>query len=222
MALIKLSREIVSIRGRFGGVYFKSGPDGQHVQAMPRFVKYPRVGVQGDYVSKFTGVAAIWLLALLGAFGAAWAAYALVYWFIGEKGERKRLTGYNWYIHYALMFPEADPLPFWKPPHSPGDLPNYVCTYRGRWMYERVPADWGADCPAGYFWEGIPWNGKPSYKTDNYEWHIWWKDPEWIVSTGPGFEPVGKTFDGDDGTIGGYYQNRVTKLYAHVYIGRPE
>ncbi len=233
MAQVKMSPDILSVHGRFGGVYFKHGPDGQHIQAMPRAVRkskmlYPRTyggnpkWSQAFGIIAWTGMTAFWMLGLLSFFGAAWAAYALVYLFIGKKGESKRISGYNWYMHYAMMFPEEDYFPFWKPPRAPNDLPYYYVVYRGRWQYEHTPPEWPAECPADFYWKGIPWNGKQSYKSDDYEWHIWWKDPVWCISRGPGWEEVGKTFYSPDDNIEGYYKNPVSKRLAHVYFGGHE
>lgn len=232
MALIKTSNEIETIRGRFGGVYFKTGPDGKHVQAMPRTVRYTRSAAQkGGYgaglefssfgIDGFSSLASLWMLALLAFFSAAWAAYALVFYFTTKTGERKRITGYNWYIHYGLAFPECERPAFWKPPHSPGDLPDLITVYKGRWTYEHPPTEWPADCCSGYFWEGIEWNGKPSYKTDDVKWLIWWNGIKWVLSPGLGYEPAGLTFYEMTGAMKGYYWNPVTKKYAHVYAGKP-
>jgi len=237
MALAKLSNEIISIRGRFGGVYFKKSPDGQHIQAWPRLVNYTRSPAQrggfgpfspflGFGIEGYSGSAALWLAALIATFGAAWAAYAIAYVFSKPGKEGKHISGYNWYIYYALAFAECEHPPFWKPPHSPGDLPAYIVAYRGRWQYEHAPDEWPAEACGDYYWEGIGWQGKPSYKTDDFNWHIWWRGDLWVVSPGPGFEPEGLTYyrtELENGSkITGYYKNPVTKKLAHVYFGSPE
>lgn len=223
MALVRLSNEIVSIRGRFGGVYFKTDPNGQHIQAMPHNVKYPRSTFQMAGINAWTGMSGFWMLALLTFGMALWVAYAAIHFFTTKTGEKKKITSWNWYVHYAMRFPESEGMPFWKPPHAPGDLPHFICTFRGRWMYEHTPLTWGPDCQAGYYWPGpVPWNGKPTYQTDDFEWHLWWKDPEWILSPGPGFEPEGLTSVGEGGTIKGYYRNPITTHRSHVYQGRPD
>lgn len=234
MALIKTSSDILTIRGRFGGVYFKTGPDGKHVQAMPRHVNYARSDLQkgstgslGNFsvsgISGFSYLAVLWMMALLAFFSAMWAAYALIHYFTTEKGERKHITGYNWYIYYGLAFPECERPAFWKPPHSPGDLPDYIAVYQGSWTYEHPPTEWPADACTGYFWEIGDWNGEPRYGTDDLNWHLWWTGTQWCLSPSPGFEPAGLTFYEMTGEMKGYYWNPVTKKYAHVYRGkRPE
>lgn len=233
MAQIKLAPGIISIHGSFGGVYFKRGSDGQHVQAMPRAVRkykmlYPRTysrnpGWSMAYgINAFSGMAALWSLALLAFFGAAWAAYALVYMFIDPSGEKKRISGYNWYMHYAMMFPEADYFPFWKPPHAPDDLPHYVGVYRGHWQFEHIPFEWPVDCCGGFFWPGMDWNNKPSYRTDDYEWFIWWRGDFWVVSKSLGWEDPPTTFYSPGTEIKAWYYNPVSKKYAHIYPGRRE
>lgn len=222
MVQVKLSNEIRELRGKFGGVYFKTGRPGQHIQAMPRNIRYMRIGAQGRYRDAYSAAGAFWALALIAFFGTLWAAYALANLFTDRNGESKRISGYNWYVHYALTFPERDEFhPFWKPPHAPGDLPNYVTVYRGRWMYEHTPPELPDDCPGGYYWESpIPWNGKPAYRTDDYNWHIWWTGTVWALSPAPGFEPADKTFYSSSGEITGWYDNPVTHKTAHVYNGK--
>lgn len=219
MALIKLGPEIKSIRGRFGGVYFKSGRYGQHVQRMPRSVLRPKSIGQLAGVQGYTGAAAIWLLALLGFFALAWAAFALAHYFYDKKGERKRLTGFNWYMHFSIMLPDQGGVPFWKPPHAPNELPKWVVTYKGTWTYRHTPDEWPDESPADYYWYGMMWNGKQSWRTDDFNWHIWWKDPGWVVSPSPGFEPEGLTFYSDGANVWDYYRNPITKNYIHVYVG---
>lgn len=233
MALIKTSNEIVSIRGRFGGVYFKTGKDGKHVQAMPRVWNYTRSPAQmggwgGDSpfmstgISGYSGASAFWLLALLAFYAGYWAIFGLTYFFSDEDGRKKRITGYNWYIHYALAFPEEQRPPFWKPPHAPKELPNYIVTYRGTWIYDHAPPQWPTDCPSGYYWFFLPYNDKPAYKNDTFQWYLWWKDPVWVLSKDMAFETPGFTFYSDGADINDYYYNPVTKKRAHVYFGSPE
>jgi len=222
MVQVKLSNRIVSIRGRYGGVYFKKDGGTQHIQAMPRIVNYPRVGPQGRYRDAYSAAGAFWALALIAAAGVLWFAFAAAYWFSKPGKEKKKISGYNWYIHYALTFPERDEFhPFWKPPHAPGDLPNYVVTYRGKWQYHRETKDWPADACGGYYWESpVPWNGKPAYRTDDYNWHIWWTGTVWAISPAPGFEPPDKTFYSPTPDETDWYTNPITHLSAHVYNGK--
>ncbi len=222
MAQIKLSNQIVSIRGRFGGVYFKKDGGVQHVQAMPRHINYARHGTQLKYTSSYSRAAGFWLLALLAFYALEWAAYAAIHLFSRPGQRAKRIHGYNWYIHYALTFPERDEFhPFWKPPHAPGDLPNFVATYQGKWTYYNNPQVWPSDCCSGYYWDSfIPWNGKPAYRTDDFNWHIWWEVNRWAVSPGPGFVDPGKTFYSPGPEICAWYKNSTTGKRVHIYNGR--
>jgi len=233
MALVKTSPAIKSIRGRFGGVYFKSGPDGQHIQAMPRVWKYTRSpSQQGAWgpaspfhstgISGFSGAAALWGLALL-AFGVSlWLAFAMIHYFSRAGKEPKYITGYNWYIYYALAFPECERPPFWKPPHSPRELPNFIASYKGLWTYHHAPDDWPDESPSDYYWQGVPWNGKPSYHNDPFTWFLWWKPPLWVLSPGLDYEPEGRTWYSMTGDIMSPYKNPVTHNSTSVYWGRAE
>lgn len=232
MALVKTSNQISTIRGRCGGVYFKRDTSGRHVQTMPRSVRYTRSPAQqgqwesmspflGFGIKGFSGAAAFWLLALLGFYAAAWAEFAILYFFASDDGEKKRITGYNWYIYYALAFPECERPPFWQPPHSPGELPDYISTYQGTWTYEHSPLEWPEWCPAGYYWYRGEWNYKPSYRTDDYNYYIWWNGTVWVQSKILGLEEPTTTFYSPGTEISARYYNPVQKKYSHVYLGKP-
>ncbi len=232
MALVKTSSDIVFIKGQLGGVYFKRSPTGLHVQAMPRVVRYARSPLQqggfGEHspficsgISGFSAMSWIWMMALTVFFSAAWAAYAIAFYFTTRDGEEKRITGYNWFVSYAFMFPEEQHPPFWKPPHAPGDLPDLIVLYKGLWSYEHAPIGMPNEYCTDYYWESRWVYGKPSYVNDDKTWYIWWGDPYWTVSPEPGVVVPGVTFFNDVPDIRGYYRNPWTKKYAHVYLGKP-
>ncbi|GAI82275.1 unnamed protein product [marine sediment metagenome] len=232
MALVKTASDILTIRGRFGGVYFKKDPGGQHVQAMPRVVRYARSPAQvGEFGEKhsfsssgiqgYSGACALWQMALLAFFGAAWAAYGLFFWFVGEDGEKKKATGFNWFLYYALAFPECERPPFWQPPHAPGDLPNHIVTYKGMWTYEHSPTEWPAESPSGYYWEVGEWNEQPRFATDDALHHLWWDGEHWVLSLSLGVADPATTFFSPGAEIHDWYYNPETKNWSHVYLGRP-
>ncbi len=220
MVQIKLESSIREIRGQCGGVYFKTGRPGQHMQAMPRHVKYTRLGLQGRFRDAYSAAGIFWALVLVASFVTAWAAYALANLFIDRNGKSKRITGYNWYIHYALTFPEAEALPFWKPPHAMGVRPPYYAVVLGKWQYRLEEKDWPDYVCGGYYWDsGMVWNGEIVYRTDDGLWFIWWKDPKWIISPAAGIEPANFTYVSDADKINDYYWNADKNIFAHVYIG---
>ncbi|MCK5616905.1 hypothetical protein KAR91_84365 [Candidatus Pacearchaeota archaeon] len=233
MALVILGPQIKLIRGRFGGVYFKSGPDGQHIQKMPRVWHYPRTPAQegawghgsgffSTGAKGFSGASALWMLALLGFFGALWVTWALANLFITKEGGEKHITGYNWYIHYAMRFPEAERPPFWKPPRAVNDMPAFIVTYRNTWTYEHTPLEWPGESPTDYYWEYATYNDKPAYLGDDRKWWLYWEDPIWVLSTVLGEKPAGFYYESSGGDIVDYYQNPVSKRFSHVYFGNPE
>lgn len=116
MALCKLGSGIIYMRGRLGGVYFKRDNSGQHVQAMPRTVRYQRVGAQGGNVGNFSECAGIWKEVLTLAMLAAWALFALIHWWITLDERKIKITGYNWFIHYNMkrLAEGKDPI-LWPP-----------------------------------------------------------------------------------------------------------
>lgn len=232
MALVKTTNEILSISGRFGGVYFKKDNAGQHVQAMPRVVRYTRSAAQqGEFaqhspfastgIRGYSGSAAFWMLALLGFYGALWLEFALTYYFTSEDRRRKKISAYNWYIYYALAFPECERPPFWKPPHAPGELPDHICTFQGTWTYEHAPTDWPDYAPTGYYWYAEEWNGKPAYYRDEFGYALWWNGTKWVLSTDFGIELEFYTYYSPGIDINARYYNPFQKKYAHVYLGKP-
>lgn len=222
MAQVKLSNQIVTIRGRCGGNYFKTG-DSQHIQAMPRVTRYTRTPAQTGNISMFSTMAVFWMLLGLAFWWSAWAAYALIYTIsTRRRPSPHKITGYNWFIHYAMMFPEEERPPFWKPPHAPGDLPEYIITSGGRFEYYHEQPDWPLDRPADYFWDWMPVNMKPCYKDDFSKWFLWWNDPTWVVSRDAGFLTPGFTYYGQQPEIKGWYKNPDNKKRCHVYPGKHE
>lgn len=232
MALVKTDNTILSIRGRFGGVYFKTGPNGQHIQSMPRVVRYTRSPAQqGEWgplspfacsgIAGFSAAAYLFGLACIAAFALIWAMFAGIWWFTTKTGEKKKITGYNWYLHYAEGYPEAHRPPFWKPPPSPAVLPDYMATWRDYTFYHYRPENWPDECCAGYYYKHWDYNGKPSLKTDDGKWYVWWKDPVWVISPSLAGEPAGKTYYSTGVHMVDYYANPVTGSWTFLYLGKP-
>jgi len=231
MALVKTSNEIESIRGRCGGVYFKKDRYGQHIQAMPRRCRKANMrtpviyygaslGNRAANIKSFSFASGLWALALLAFFSAMWAAYALAYYFTTHTGERKHITGYNWYIYYAMMFPETERPPFWKPPHAVGDLPDQICLFEGMWTYDHAPSQHPDYSPYGYYWYKQEWNGKPAYYRDEFGYALWWNGTNWVLSTDFGIEIPYYTFYSPGADIWARYHNPFQNRHAKVYIGK--
>lgn len=222
MVQVKLSNEILSIRGRFGGVYFKTGKPGQHIQAMPRIVKYTRSPLQTQSITGYSGAACFWIMALVAYFALDWAVFGASYLFAKPGKKAKRISGYCWYIHYALTFPETDEPHFWGPPHSPYDLPDYVCSSGTTWHLRYTPSEFPSDYPGGYYWKKEEWNGKPFYRTDDMIWCLWWDDTRWALSLALGEYIENFTYYSPGDKIWDWYQNPDTGKRVHVYIGKHE
>jgi len=116
MALCKLGNGIIQMRGRFGGVYFKHDRMGQHIQKMPRVVRYQRMGVQASNVGNFSDCSMIWKEVLTLAMLAAWALFALIHWWITKDDRKIKITGWNWFVHYNMkrLAEGKDPI-LWPP-----------------------------------------------------------------------------------------------------------
>lgn len=219
MVRVKTTDKILSIHGRCGGNYFKTEKGQIHLQRMPRHVRRAHSPAALPGINRFSGVAAIWGLLLMAGFWLAWQAFAAIYTFVDDDGNEKQITGYNWYIYYAMLLPEEERLPYWKPPHSPGELPEYIASYKGIWTFNHAEEDWPAHSPSDYYWPRMEWNGKPAYGTDDNEWFLWWNGTEWIISPGFDYEPLGLTWHSGGDNIQGWYTEPVSHDRTHVYIG---
>lgn len=116
MALVKLGPEIVSIRGQCGGVYFQRDLAGQQVRAMPRRIKYARVGMQGKNRDAFSAMN--YLAGIMAGLGylILWVAYALRKWWKRKDGRRVKLTWWQWFVHFNMPRWVAGLPPMMKPP----------------------------------------------------------------------------------------------------------
>ena len=209
MALVKTTKAIVTIRGRCGGNYFKHSPDGQHIQAMPRHVKFAHSEARMFGVKGMSFASPIWMLALIAGYAIAWAGFAAYHYFTSETSGPHRISGYNWYIHYAMIFPETERPPMWRPPAGPYQLPNFIATgYRDLEMYYITQEQWPAWWPFDYFTDrGQTHLGDIVYETDNGIWFLWWNGERWIVSRGAGNVEIGWTWFGTTFEINGQYHN---------------
>lgn len=219
MALVKTENPIVSIRGRCGGVYFKQGSDGQHIQVMPRHVKYARHGYQLAYTNQYTVMSILWALILIAGFVLIWIAFALAWLFSKRGKEPKRITGYNWYVHYGLTREETDAPPFWKPPRSPSELPDFYAVVEGMKQYRIAEHLWPLYFCGGYYYEERTFNGRPWFKDTDRQWYIWWKDPMWVISKTLGWEDPPTTYYSVGAVINDTYNNPVQGITARVWIG---
>lgn len=242
VALCKLGNGIIDMRGKFGGVYFKRGTDGQHVQALPRRVRYttwPNSGAQERGILKaktrgfgsglkgflngvgmFSAMAGIWLAILLLAMGVLWSGFALHNLYVDKTGRGKKISGYNWFMHFALAGEGGNQLPFWKPPHAQHDRPDFYVVYKGRWMYDHAPEEWPDETPSDYYWLIGELNGKNWYATDNRRWNIFWDGSDWCMTQAPGEWVPDVSWKSVDDEPFGYYQNPDTGSFSHVYNGK--
>jgi len=169
--------------------------------------------------------ALLWGAILIASYSAAWSAFALAWYFITKAGEKKKITGYNWFVHYFLI---RDPLldgHLWRPLPEPFGYPNFVVTYNGLWIYQRHPATWPAECPADYY-NIIPdtwYQGKQVYRGDVRGWYLWWSLYEWILSPQIGVKTPCHHYLGKKWRvkIRGRYTSPCTGSYADVFFGAP-
>lgn len=232
MVLAKTGNGIISIRGRSGGVYYKKGRDSQHIQAMPRTVNYNRVGAQMILTSRFTFVAMVWMLKLVAGYALLWAAFALAWLFSKKNKEPKKISGYNWYIHYSMRPASGErppivpiewwiPPPLWKPPPLPAKPPDILVTTQGMYTYRHSPDEWPDTHPSDNYWYWGEWNNKPCYESENRKWVLWWDDTRWAISTHVGQYVQNYTYYSYGINMYDTYLNPDTNEYCDVFIGGP-
>ena len=118
MALVKFGNGVESMRGQFGGVYFTSDSSGHHIQSMPRNVRYAREGQQQQNINNFTSLGLIWAGVVAIGLWVLWVAYAAVHWWITKRGDKVKLTGWNWFVHWNMKrLGEGEP-PILIPPED--------------------------------------------------------------------------------------------------------
>lgn len=219
MALIKLDKSILSIRGSYGGIYFTRDLSGQKIHSYPRRVRPYNPSFLGFGTDILSGMSALWHCILLAFFAASWIIFGTVHYFSRDPDDDKKISGFHWYMHYALLFPEQEGFPFWRPPKAPGDLPDSYATFDGYYMYQHTEDEWPDYCPAGYYYlEGV-YGGKPYYRTtEPLYWYNWHNGTVWVLTPVLGVEEEYYTYTSTTGERGGYYWNPTQKKRSKVII----
>jgi hypothetical protein len=188
MALIKTDGTILAISGKFGGVYFKSGASGIHMQAMPRSVNMVKGGQRGDNIKSFSsGFGMIGAIIIIG-FWFLWEYFSREHSDVDKNGNVRKRSAREWYLHISVPRMIDDKLPFYLPPRSPTDMPPFTGTGK-YWNGTTTP----------YYKEG-DYNGKPYYKTDMEQYHwteeptiktffLWFEDDVWYITPTLGIRP---------------------------------
>lgn len=194
MAIVKTSNDIESIRGRFGGVYFKKDNAGQHIQAMPRSIRKVSMtspvippespgGSRAAGINGFTAASIIGVLIMATIYLIMWTAYAISKWYITKRNEKKRLDARKWFLHFNIMRCAKNLPPYTMPPIEPNQLPEFVITgdHFGRFtqnMYEQ-PTLIG----------GKPWYKRQRDPFDSDQYSLWYHEGTWYISMFPEWPP---------------------------------
>lgn len=210
MALAKTSNGIISIRGRFGGTYFKTTGGIIQQQAMPRHVyntfggtvppiEHHSLPTRWKNIYAFTKSSrAFFYLAAIGVisgFGEI-AEYCL---YPTKSGTRKKLAAYHWWQHYNTSRMARDLPPYTIPPKSLFNPPNVVIT--GNW--------WGKNTLNMYML-GVYHGGKPIYEMQLnpwwwQEWYILHENGIWYITNEHGIQPPATVWYNPTGEITGEY-----------------
>jgi hypothetical protein len=185
MAICKTDNSIKSIRGRFGGVYFKKDNAGQHIQVMPRSIRKaslesPMIAPESPELNRaamrdaFSGAAWWWMLVIALAAITGWVLFAGEFTYGLDEDRQKKISGYNWFMHFNVIRNAKGKPPRIHPPNSPSDLPVAEAT--------------SGYNPLNYsnFYDAGMYNGKKLYKSQDGKWYTWWLDPSWVISNQPG------------------------------------
>lgn len=222
MALIKTDNTIISIKGKFAGTYFKSGKDGIHCQAWPKQRSFTRSAQVTYGIMAFSSCASAWVLLLIVAWAAAWSLFGAENYYEMPNGLRKRISGWMWFVHINMRFPECQQLPMWKPPFSLSDFPDIYVVFRGYWSYNNPVEEWPEYSPMGYFWKSGSINGRYYYEDEKRIWYLWWNGRQWIISRTLGFYEPCFTWYGETKYMYGRFREPCSGHSSKAFYGNNE
>jgi hypothetical protein len=185
MALLKTSGEILSLRGQYGGMYFKNDNIGLHLQSMPRSIRKASMehgtsipsgsdGWRGFMAGSFSSCAWEWWLMVAAGVVLLWVAFGDE-WILQYGAEQGRtLNDFQWHMHFNVPRKAKQWPLWWRPPKSPKDLPDAVTTTEYTALDHRN------------FYEDGQYNNKTLFRSMDGLWYCWWLDPSWIISNSPG------------------------------------
>lgn len=181
MALVKTDKTILSIRGSFGGVYFKKDNSGQHVQAKPRHVHNSFGGMgsvitgmapfsKGDMTLSWSMGVAAWVFLILLGLTMPWVNWSEIFLYMEGEHPPQKLTGYNWFLHFNVIRCAKKKPTWWTPPKTPYNLPDGISTA----IFPQL--DHMNFYVAGFY------NGDTYFKSHDGNWFNWWSGSSWIIS----------------------------------------
>ena len=181
MVQIKTDGNITSIRGRFGGQYYKTGKDGIHAQTMPRSIRkvsmetpiiYPSSpgGSRAAYIKSWTCMIQFYKFILLWTSLIKWGEFSFKFLYRTRKGDLKKLNPYQWFLHYGTRRDILGLPPYTTPPRAPNDLPKRT----------GVGEDYKKET-LNFYEEGIH-NEKPYYKSTESGLYLYREGPSWFIS----------------------------------------
>jgi hypothetical protein len=182
MALMKMSGDIIELRGSFGGVYFKKDNSGQHIQGALRHVKSHQgshidrfgegpPGIPYDlYVKMFTLLAARWWILVAAQIILPWTRWANEQVLEKTHGHPERITNWMWFVHYNQMRQVHGLPPYPYPPKSQQIIPTYV-SQGSKWPDDTMM----------FYNTGI-WDGEPYYVDEQTKLVLFWHAGGWYIA----------------------------------------
>jgi len=188
MAIVKTDGSILAISGRFGGIYFKTTGGMIQAQAMPRVVNMTKSGQRKENIDSFSSGFSLLAALLVLGFMILWEYFSREHKDVDKNGKVRKRSAREWWIHICVPRMIDNNLPFWVPPRSPTDYPEFT----GRSPYWHGPT-------APFYKEGVH-NGRDYYVTnmERYHWneeptvkkfYLWHSDGQWYVTPSLGMLP---------------------------------
>ena len=196
MVMLRTNGQIVSLRGRFGGTYYKTDKGIIHQQAMPR--KHRKAWMQEEKIyehspganaaartAAFTIASLITaIIMVLGAL-AVWVTFAIAHHYKTKKGDWKKINWRQWMLHFNINR-AAKELPCYTwPPISPTELPQLVVT--GTYWMQSVQNMYEEKTLMG----GKPWYTKQVEPLNPKSWALWYREGTWYMASYPEWPLVG-------------------------------
>lgn len=182
MAIAKTDTGIISIRGRFGGTYFKTTRGIIQQQAMPRHVYNTFGGTpppylhsskfnRGQWINAWTNTAKMYAVFTAAILLLDWTTRTAQWLFPSGKAKGKKLAMRAWFMHFNTPRTIEGLPPYTAPPRGPTDLPDY--TIVGQILGQHTINTYRSE---------QKYLDKYQYYDEALKWFVQWYDNRWNVT----------------------------------------